>query len=1066
MKFAKRILLLLSALLLLLFGTAFVVPLLFKDQLVDKAREVINQNINAEVDFQDVRITLFRHFPDVTLGLDALTVKGIDRFEGVKLADIDRLDLTLDLMSVISSSRPVELENIDVDNPWVHILVLEDGAANYDIAKATTTADSSGTEDSAASDFLVQLNSYSLRNATFIYDDASLNTLVNANGIQHTGNGAFTAMVYDLVTKTSIDSITVDYGGVRYLQHANATLDAIFNIDQNDNTYTLKDNELVVNALALVGNGFVQLQQDDIIMDLKIDAPSNDVKDLLSLVPGAYLQGYEQVKASGDFSFDGIVKGIYNAGKEQLPRFDFNMNVNGAQVQYPDLPLGISSIFAKARVNSPSSDLDELQIDMPRFQLKIGSNPIDGRFSLRRPLSNPTVDMALDGRLDLDELKQAFPVEGVETMNGIITADMQAKASMKQLDEGDYQNVDMSGAMSAQNVNYRGQGQPQVQVTTARMEFSPRYVNLPELKAQLGKSDIDASGRIDNILAYFTPDQTMRGQLTLRSDLFDANEWLPDSGPTTAADEPSSGQLYSATGDTTTQQAVFDRFDFGVDAEVNEIRYADYVIRNSAAKGQLSPNRFKTGRLATQIEDSDIAASGVIVNVMDYLLHGETLTGTINVKSGRLNLNPFMTTMETPEQEDTAAKQPTSGEGAYGVILIPDNIRLAITSAVDELVYTNMTLRNLRGRLEVEDRTVALRDVTGNTLGGQVALNGMYDTRNAEEPGYSMSFGMDRMNIKQTFNTLNTFQQLAPIGAFLEGIFTTSLAMEGTLGPDMMPKLSTLDAKGFFQTVDAVIEAFPPLQKVGNTLNIKELRESLRIGNTKNWLEIRDGAVEVKPFDVTLAGIDMQISGRHGIDQLMDYRINAAIPREKLENNPAGAAAAQGRQQMFQQAAGLGVKSEQGEFVNVGINLGNTLRNPNVKVEFLGMDGETSLKGSVADNLKSQAEQQKEALKEEAKGKVDTLKQEATEKATAVVDSAKAAASKKAEELAEEAKKKAGEKAGELVKGAVDSSTAKGAEKLKEELEKFNPFKKKKSGSSGNKKEGESSEGNKKKGGG
>ena len=286
MKRLRKIFLALVIFLVLVIGALAAIPFLFKDRLVESAKTLINENINATVDFSDVGLSVFKHFPNLTLSLKDLELTGVDEFEDVRLASADAIGLTLDLMSVIKGEE-LSIKNIELDQPDIHIVVLSDGKANYDIAKASTTSTATESNKAAPSGFKMALKDYAIKNGSFIYDDESLNTFVDAKGLNHGGSGAFTLSQYDLNTKTEIDQLSIDYGGISYLSKATTKLDAIFNIDQATNTYTLKDNNLIVNALQLIADGFIKMEGDDIEMDFKVNAPQNDFKNLLSLVPVA-----------------------------------------------------------------------------------------------------------------------------------------------------------------------------------------------------------------------------------------------------------------------------------------------------------------------------------------------------------------------------------------------------------------------------------------------------------------------------------------------------------------------------------------------------------------------------------------------------------------------------------------------------------------------------------------------------------------------------------------------------------------------------------------------------------
>jgi hypothetical protein len=1044
-KILKRVLLALGVLLLLSIGTAFAIPYFFKDQILAKAKTAINANLNAKVDFADANLSMFSTFPNLGLSMDNFSVEGIDAFSGVKLAEIKKMTLVLDFWSVWNGMNPIKITSVKVIDPKIHVLVTKEGLANYNVSKPTTDTSTTST------DFKINLEDYQVSNGRLIYDDASMGVYVAANGINHQGSGDLTASIYDLITTTKIDTLDVTYGGIAYLNNATANLDAIFHVDQNQSKYTLKDNNLVLNALHLTADGWVQLpNEEDVLMDIKFNTPENDFRNLFSIIPGAYLKGYEQVKVDGKFDLNGEVKGTYNSTREQMPAFSINLGVDNGRVKYPDLPLAISNINAKGNISSPGSDLDQMKINFSKFALKIGSNPIDSRFILKTPLSDPDVDAKVKGILNLGELAKAFPMEGLDELRGKITADVVMRARQSQIEKQQYEQVDMQGNARIQGMTYRGMGYPAINIQDAQMSFSPQFVDLARFVGTLGKSDLQASGRINNILAYFSPNKTMTGNLTARSHYFNANEWIPaeePSGTVTAA---------SLSGSTPASTEVFDRFDFGIDAQVDKLVYDKYELLNSTAKGQISPNRMTITSAATQIKDSDMAVDGTITNVFDYLFKGGNLGGNINLTSRKLDLNQFMTDFTgTP----STAPAPETPSAEYGVILVPDNINLSINAAVGEVQYTNMTLNNLNGNLQVADKAVELRDVNANTLGGNIGFAGLYDTKNGKNPLYNMRLDLNKMDFQKSFKTFNSFRILAPIGAYINGLFNTSLVLKGSLKDNMMPDLATVDAKGFLETVNGVVKGFKPLEMIGQALDIAEIKKEVFL-NTKNWVAIREGGIDVSAFDVKVKDIQMTIAGRHTINQVIDYTVKMKIPRKYLDQNAVGKAAAVGLKQLKSQASKIGLELQESEFVNVLVNLTGNVGNPKAQFQLLAGDGKSVATDVAKDAINKELDDQKQKLEAEAKKKIAEVENKAKDMAGKAADSLRNAAQREYEKKKAELEAKAREKLGKEIGGKVtDTLTKKAQEKLgnvidkgkaqeeidkaKKELEKFNPFKKK-----------------------
>ncbi|MEL7020835.1 MAG: AsmA family protein, partial [Bacteroidota bacterium] len=525
MKIVKKILMIVLLLLVLLVGAAIAIPYFFKDDILVALRETINKNVDATVDFEDINLSLLRSFPDFSLGIASYKITGRDAFEGIVLAEGESIDLTLDIWSVISSDQPIQLKSINVDAPRIHVVVTRNGKANYDIFG--TSADTSG--DSETTDFVIQLDEYRISDAHLIYDDRTLPAYVDIKSMNHEGTGNFTQDIYDLATATQIAAFTARYDGITYLNKAETNLNATVNIDNSRSRYTLKDNELTINDLTVSAEGWLELAGDDILMDLEFGTPENDFRSLFSLVPSAYIADYEDVDIKGQFELSGMAKGTYSSAREQYPAFGLDMNVTDGDVQYPELPLGISDIYTAMEIQHPGGNLNKMKIDIDNFRLNVGSNPISGRFKLRTPLSDPDMDARIKGKLDLTSLQQAFPVTDVEALSGIVQADVTVDARMSAVDSGNYQDVEMAGTANVQDVNYKGMGMPLVQVNSLAVDFSPTKVTIDNFNTKLGASDLRGSGQIDNVLAFFAKDKTMSGKFDLVSNYFNADEWLTTS---------------------------------------------------------------------------------------------------------------------------------------------------------------------------------------------------------------------------------------------------------------------------------------------------------------------------------------------------------------------------------------------------------------------------------------------------------------------------------------------------------------------------------------------------------
>ena len=197
-KILKKTLKITGITLLVLVVLAFLIPVLFKKQITELVKKEINRSLTAKVDFKDVSLSLFRHFPKISISLNDLSVVGTNEFAKDTLIAAKELDASVNLISAIKG-KDIKVYGVFVESPRIHALVNKDGKANWDIAKPVD--DTSGI-DSGPSEFKLNLKQYEIKNGYLYYNDETANFSTEIAGFDHEGSGDFTADVFTLKTKT------------------------------------------------------------------------------------------------------------------------------------------------------------------------------------------------------------------------------------------------------------------------------------------------------------------------------------------------------------------------------------------------------------------------------------------------------------------------------------------------------------------------------------------------------------------------------------------------------------------------------------------------------------------------------------------------------------------------------------------------------------------------------------------------------------------------------------------------------------------------------------------------
>ncbi len=509
-----------AALLLLLL---LVLPMLAAGPIEARVQAMIERNVNADVAWDDAALSLLRGFPHATLRLDAPSVTGRGPFAGDTLVAAGQLRIVLDLGSVLRSVRgrgPLVVRSIDVHQPTARLLVLEDGAASWDIVRAREADDAR-----AGRSLDLRLRALRIRDGRILFENRQAGLVTRLVGVDHTLSGDFTADRFMIDARTQADSTSVAFAGLPYVSGAELELNTRLDADRDARRIVLEDAGLRLNRLVLALRGTIAAAPaDQLALDLAFEAPGNSFTDILSLVPAVYAQDFAALQTSGRMAVSGFVRGVY--GPASFPAFALHATVDEGRFRYPDLPLPAREIGAALAVTNPGGHADSTVVELQRFHMVIGGDPVDATFTLRTPVSDPDLALQASGTLRLDELARTVKLPDVEQLAGTIAGELALRARHSALDTGAYEQVHANGTITARGVALRTAALPhEVRIDEARLQLTPQHAELVRLRGALGSSDVEASGRLDNLLGFALRNQELRGSASVHSRSFDLNEW-------------------------------------------------------------------------------------------------------------------------------------------------------------------------------------------------------------------------------------------------------------------------------------------------------------------------------------------------------------------------------------------------------------------------------------------------------------------------------------------------------------------------------------------------------------
>ena len=534
----KKIVKIVAIVVAVVLVAAFVAPMLLRGKIAQIVKREANEMLDARVDFEKLDISLLRHFPRASLDLKGLTVVGAGPFEGDTIVAANRISVVVNPMSLFGDDG-FEVTKVILAEPALHAHKLADGKVNWDIVKASGEEPAAGevSSEEGSSSFSLSIRDFRISDATIRYEDDSTGMRFSTAPLSLRLRGDMSADQTDLDLRLTAGAVRLVSGGIPLLSDAEAELDAVIAADLKNNRFTFSRNRLRLNAIELTLDGWAEMKDDAVAMDITAGCDKVQFKDVLSLIPAFYTREFKNLTAGGELSMELWARGEMRG--PALPAFELKTEVRNGSFQYSSLPKAVTDINIAARVSNPGSVMDKTVVDLSKFGLRMAGNSVAATFYATNLVSDPVFRASADGRVDLGAVKEVYPLEKGVDLGGLITADLKLSGRMSDIEKNRYERLGAQGTFVVEGVGLTLPNLPAVRIRRAAATVTPAAMTLGEFGLTVGRSDLSANGQLTGYIGYLLRDDVLSGRLYVKSELLDLNE-IMDAMPSAeggAADE-------------------------------------------------------------------------------------------------------------------------------------------------------------------------------------------------------------------------------------------------------------------------------------------------------------------------------------------------------------------------------------------------------------------------------------------------------------------------------------------------------------------------------------------------
>ena len=396
------------------------------------------------------------------------------------------------------------------------------------------------------------------------------------------------------------------------------------------------------------------------------------------------------------------------------------------------------------------------------------------------------------------------------------------------------------------------------------------YVNLDKLSFKIDQDVFNAKANVRNISENPLVNAELKGTINLSnvSKAYPVNLTVPLSG-ILKADVVTKFDMKSV------ETNQYENMQNSGNITLTGFKYVDETnkaMNINKAVVQFTNTKINLQELDLTTGKTDMKVNGILENFYGFMFKKQELKGNFNLQSNQFAVADFMTT-ETQK----------ANEKPKEAVKIPSFLNCSLTAKANTVLYDNLTLKDVSGKVIIKDQKVTLENVKSSVFGGQIAFNGDVSTK-AKVPIFNMKLGMNAVDIQQTFTQLDMLKKIAPIAGVISGKINSTIKLSGNLDDkEMTPNLNTISGDLLGQLLSTTVNPnnSEVLTKLNENFKFFDLK-NLNLKDVKVALAFKDGKVNVKPFDIKYQDINVNIGGQHGFDQIMNYNLKFDVPAKYL----------------------------------------------------------------------------------------------------------------------------------------------------------------------------------------
>jgi AsmA protein len=874
-------------------------PFLFQDKIKQEVKALANKSLKSELNFTDMNVSFFSHFPNLTLTLTDFSLKGSAPFEKDTLISAHAISFGVNIASLFG--KTIKITRIYFEKANINILFNERGVPNYNVYESGDTIKSTDTTSSPGAE--LKIEHIFFKNCQVVYADPSIPVKVVAMGLNYSGVSQLTNDIFLLTSEVKIDSLDVIYDKKQYLDSKPVRASLTTRVNTKNLSVNFEKNDFMVKDIPFKIQGRFDLEKEGYklfmhfssVMGKEYLTATFRIRQTNSLWIFAKADaridlekwtkafGLETAEVRGQYLLNLKAEGPYLIGPDtsrirkdtvilSIPNFDLTSNLTGGYLKYKHLPQSVSKINFNLNASCTGNDYKNMNVQLENLEAILLKNKINGYFRIES-LRDIPVNADLTGSCNLAELKQAIPLDSID-LAGLLDFDIKVKG------------------------NYAPE-KKMFPLTTAIIKFRDGYIKTkyyphPLEKVEFLANITNQTGTMKDLNVEIKPlTFGFEGKtFIMNSTLNNFDDLKYDVQAKGVIDIGKIYEVFSQKGMTLDGYIETDLSLHGKQSDATEGRYerlnnsGTLNLRDISLTSDLFPKPFiiRTGNFRFDKDKiwfdnflatygvSDFRLKGAMSNILNYALSkGGTLKGDFQLNSDFMNVDEFMAFAVVDSAEKEIVKEET------GVVIIPSDLDIDFNADIKKIGFKGLNIKDFHGELDLKEGILVLQKTGFTLIDCKVMMDATYGSITPKKAFFDFSIKAEDFDIKRAYNEIAMFHDLASSAEKAEGIISVDYSVKGRLNAEMYPVMPSLEGGGTISLKKIKVSGL----KLFNDISRKTEKEGISnpdMSKVDIKSTIKNNVITLEQFKFKVSGIRVRMSGTTTFDSRLNLKIRLGLP--------------------------------------------------------------------------------------------------------------------------------------------------------------------------------------------